>query len=74
LEKYRENGGICGRPVGTKENLKKFLAKEKSIAIASLLNKGKSVRDVAGRLAVSSSTVIKTRRAMVETGVLVVES
>ncbi len=74
LENYLSKGGKLGRKSGTRESLKSFLSKEKSIAIASLIQKGKSVRDIAGRLGVSSSTVIKVRRAMVETGVLVVES
>ncbi len=74
LENYLAKGGKLGRKSGTRESLKSFLSKEKSIAIASLLNKGKSVRDIAGRLAVSTTLVTKVRRAMVETGVLVVES
>jgi DNA invertase Pin-like site-specific DNA recombinase len=74
LENYLAKGGKLGRKNGTRESLKSFLSKEKSIAIASLIHKGKSVRDIAGRLGVSTSTVIKVRRAMVETGVLVAES
>ena len=74
LENYLAKGGKLGRQSGTRESLKSFLSKEKSIAIASLIHKGKSVRDIAGRLGVSSSTVTKVRRAMIETGVLVVES
>jgi DNA invertase Pin-like site-specific DNA recombinase len=74
LENYLAKGGKLGRQSGTRESLKSFLSKEKSIAIASLIHKGKSVRDIAGRLGVSSSTVTKVKRAMIETGVLVVES
>ena len=71
LDKYRENGGICGRPSGTRENLKTFLQKPKSVAITSLLQKNKSVRDIAGRLGVSSTLVVKVRRALLETGAMV---
>ncbi|MCX2718919.1 recombinase family protein [Lentiprolixibacter aurantiacus] len=59
---YVMNGGKLGRPVGTEENSKTFLDKPKSKQIISLLEKGKSVRDISGRLGVSPKTVVKVRR------------
>ena len=59
---YVLNGGKLGRKVGSNENIKTFLNKPKSIQIVSLLNKGKSVRDICGRLGVSPKTVVKIRK------------
>jgi DNA invertase Pin-like site-specific DNA recombinase len=56
------NGGKLGRPVGTEENSRTFLDKPKSKQIISLLEKGKSVRDISGRLGVSPKTVVKVRK------------
>ncbi|MCZ2845084.1 MAG: LuxR C-terminal-related transcriptional regulator, partial [Candidatus Bathyarchaeota archaeon] len=56
------NGGKLGRKVGTNENIQTFLFKPKSRQIISLLEKGKSVRDISGRLGVSPKTVVKVRR------------
>ena len=59
---YVMNGGKLGRKVGTKENRSDFLKKEKTQKIVSLLEKGKSVRDISGRLGVSTKTVVKVRK------------
>jgi DNA invertase Pin-like site-specific DNA recombinase len=59
---YVMNGGKLGRMVGTTENRSDFLKKEKTQKILSLLEKGKSVRDISGRLGVSTSTVVKVRK------------
>ena len=56
------NGGKLGRKVGTVENRQEFLQKETNQKIISLLEKGKSVRDISGRLGVSTSTVVKVRK------------
>lgn len=56
------NGGKLGRKIGTVENRQEFLQKEKNQKIISLLEKGKSVRDISGRLGVSTSTVVKVRK------------
>lgn len=56
------NGGKLGRKKGTNENIQTFLNKSKSKQIISLLNKGKSVRDICGRLSVSPKTVTKVRK------------
>ena len=59
---YVINGGKLGRKVGTTENRKDFLQKERTQRIISLLNKGKSVRDISSRLGVSTKTVVKVRK------------
>jgi DNA invertase Pin-like site-specific DNA recombinase len=59
---YVMNGGKLGRKVGTTENRKDFLQKERTQKIISLLDKGKSVRDVSSRLGVSTKTVVKVRK------------
>jgi DNA invertase Pin-like site-specific DNA recombinase len=59
---YVLNGGELGRPAGTNESDKEFLDKPKNQQIKSLLEKGKSVRDIAGRLGVSSRTIIKLKK------------
>jgi DNA invertase Pin-like site-specific DNA recombinase len=59
---YVMNGGKLGRKKGTNENIQTFLSKPKSQQIISLLNKGKSVRDICGRLKVSPKTIVKVRK------------
>jgi transposase-like protein len=59
---YVINGGKLGRKVGTVENRQEFLQKETNQKIISLLDKGKSVRDISGRLGVSTSTIVKVRK------------
>jgi DNA invertase Pin-like site-specific DNA recombinase len=59
---YVMNGGKLGRKVGTSENRKDFLQKERTQKIISLLDKGKSVRDISSRLGVSTKTVVKVRK------------
>jgi DNA invertase Pin-like site-specific DNA recombinase len=61
-EAYLMNGGVLGRKKGTNESVKEFLDKPKSKMIISLLEKKKSVRDIAGRLGVSDKTVTKVRK------------
>jgi DNA-binding NarL/FixJ family response regulator len=56
------NGGKLGRKVGTTEKRKDFLQKERTQKIISLLDKGKSVRDISSRLGVSTKTVVKVRK------------
>ena len=59
---YVMNGGKLGRKTGTNENTQTFLNKPKSQKIISLLEKGKSVRDICGRIGVSTKTVVKVRK------------
>jgi DNA invertase Pin-like site-specific DNA recombinase len=56
------NGGKLGRKTGTTENRGDFLKKERTQKILSLLEKGKSVRDISGRLGVSTKTIVKVRK------------
>ena len=53
------NGGKLGRKVGTTESRKCFFNKERAKKIRNLLEKGKSARDLSGRLGVSPKTVVK---------------
>ncbi len=59
---YLNNGGVLGRAKGTNETIKEFMAKPRTKEIISLLNKGKTVRDIASRLGTSYNLVIKVRR------------
>jgi DNA invertase Pin-like site-specific DNA recombinase len=61
---YIMNGGKLGREAGTNESVKDFMGKPKSREIISLLNKGKTVRDIAGRLDVSFNLVVKVRKTL----------
>jgi len=59
---YVMNGGKLGRKVGSVENRKEFLQKDRTKKIISLLDKGKSVRDISSRLGVSTKTIVKVRK------------
>jgi len=59
---YLAAGGKLGRAKGSNESVKQFLEKQKSKDIISLLEKGKSVRDIAGRLKCSLNLVVKVRK------------
>lgn len=59
---YLNAGGTLGRKRGSNETIKQFLEKEKSQQIISLLDRGKSVRDISGRLGVSLNLVVKVRK------------
>ena len=59
---YVRNGGKLGRKVGSVENRKEFLQKDRTKKIISLLDKGKSVRDISSRLGVSTKTIVKVRK------------
>lgn len=61
---YVINGGKLGRKVGSSENIQSFLQKPKVKQIQSLLEKGKSVRDICGRIGVSPSTVVKVKKSL----------
>jgi len=58
---YVMNGGKLCRKVGSVETRKDFLKKDKNVKIISLLDKGKSVRDIAARLNCSTRTVCKVK-------------
>jgi len=59
---YVMNGGKLGRKVGSVESRDTFLKKEQTQKIISLLEKGKSVRDISSRLGTSFRTVTKVRK------------
>ncbi len=61
---YVINGGKLGRRTGSNENLQSFLQKPKVRQIQSLLEKGKSIRDICGRLEVSPTTVVKVKKSL----------
>ena len=61
---YVMKGGKLGRKVGTTESRKDFLNKERTKKIMNLLNKGKSVRDISGRVGCSGKLVSKVRKYM----------
>jgi len=65
-QSYLMRGGKLGRKLGSNENVTTFMNKPKSQEIVSLLNRGKSVRDVCGRLGVSPNLVTKVRRILRE--------
>ena len=61
---YVMNGGKLGRRTGSNENIQSFLQKPKVRQIQSLLEKGKSVRDICGRLEVSPTTIVKVKKSL----------
>ena len=63
---YVMNGGKLGRKIGTTESRNDFLKKDKTQKIISLLDKGKSVRDISSRLGVSPKTIVKVRKYVLE--------
>ncbi len=65
-QSYLMRGGKLGRKMGSNENVTTFMNKPKSQEIVSLLNRGKSVRDVCGRLGVSPNLVTKVRKILRE--------
>ena len=63
-QSYLMKGGKLGRKIGTKENDSSFMLKPKTREIISLLKKGKSTRDICGRLNVSPNLVTKVRKIL----------
>jgi len=59
---YVMNGGKLGRKIGSVESRDTFLKKEQTQKIISLLEKGKSVRDISSRLGTSFRTITKVRK------------
>lgn len=62
---YVMNGGKLGRKIGTTESRNDFLKKDRTQKIISLLDKGKSVRDISSRLGVSPKTIVKVRKYVI---------
>jgi DNA invertase Pin-like site-specific DNA recombinase len=63
---YVSNGGVLGRPKGTKENEKDFLNKAKNKKIIELLNKGWTLRQISKQLDTSSATIQKVKNKLNE--------
>lgn len=63
-QSYLMRGGKLGRKIGTKENDSSFMMKPRTREIISLLKKGKSTRDICGRLNVSPNLVTKVRKIL----------
>ena len=59
---YVQNGGKLGRPNGSNENEKQFLQKPKSQKILKLLEKDRTVREIAAIVGCSSKTVQKVKK------------
>jgi|TARA_R100000081_G_C4745503_1_gene131385 DNA invertase Pin-like site-specific DNA recombinase len=61
-KQYVLNGGKLGRKVGSKESDLIFKRKPQTKKIFNLLRKGKSFRDIIGRINCSPKTITKVRR------------
>ena len=61
-KKYVQNGGRLGRKHNSNETIETFMSKPKTQKIVSLLDDGKSVRQIVNILGCSTSTVCKIRK------------
>ncbi len=59
---FLNNGGRLGRPKGTNENDKKFLAKEKNQKIIKYLERDLTIREISDILKVSTKTIVKVKK------------
>jgi DNA invertase Pin-like site-specific DNA recombinase len=59
---YVHNGGKLGRPCNSNESDKQFLEKPKTQQIVKLLEKGRTVREIAAIAGCSSKTVLKVKQ------------
>lgn len=59
---YVQNGGKLGRPSGSNESEKRFTEKAKTQQIIKLLEKGRTVREIAAIAGCSSKTVLKAKQ------------
>lgn len=62
---YVQQGGKLGRPVGSNENTKEFLVKDKSQQIIKCLNKGLTIREIGKIANASTRTVMKVKNLLV---------
>ncbi len=67
---YIQRGGKLGRPEGSNESEKRFLEKDKTKEILKLLNKGRTVREIAAITKCSSKTILKGKRIGRKYGIL----
>ena len=68
---YQVNGGKFGRPIGSNESEKQFLAKPKTKEIIKWLNKGRTIREIASHTSSSNKTIIKVKKTASKHGLLV---
>ena len=62
LKKYVERGGKLGRKHNSNETIETFISKPKIKRIISLLNEGKSVRQIIKLTNASPTTIVKVRK------------
>lgn len=67
---YIQNGGVLGRPVGSNENERNFLNKEKPKKIIKLLKKERTIREISAITKTSHKTIVKTKRIATKYGLL----
>jgi len=59
---YREKGNTWGRPIGSKENVVKFMRKSKNQKILDLLKKNRTYKEIKAITGCSESTISKVKR------------
>jgi DNA invertase Pin-like site-specific DNA recombinase len=59
---YREKGNTWGRPIGSKENVVKFMRKSKNEKILDLLKKNRTYKEIKAITGCSESTISKVKR------------
>jgi len=59
---YREKGNSWGRPIGSKENVVKFMRKSKNQKILDLLKKQRTYKEIKAITGCSESTISKVKR------------
>jgi DNA invertase Pin-like site-specific DNA recombinase len=65
---YLAKGGRLGRPTGSNESENKFLKKQKTQEIIKLINKGRTIREIAAITSTSNKTIIKTKKIAMKYG------
>jgi DNA invertase Pin-like site-specific DNA recombinase len=62
MEIYRYNNGNWGRPRGTLQSPKDFLARDSTQNILRMLEKGRTIKEITSTLKVGSQTIYKAKR------------
>ncbi len=62
MEIYRHNNGNWGRPRGTLQSPKDFLARDSTQNILRMLEKGRTIKEITSTLKVGSQTIYKAKR------------
>jgi len=63
-KRYVENGGKLGRKGGSVESIERFMSKLTNKEIERLLNEKYSIRNIATKLEVSTTTVMKVKKTI----------